>query len=345
MWEPLQVDPLSDSGWARLSASGSLFTSPPWLRAIAATYGFDARSIMLTTGDEPVAGLPFAAIDDVLGPRLVSFPFSDYCDPISTNGVAPADLADALLQLDLPVRLRLLRAGDAPPSPEFKLVGRAAWHGIDLERDALEIWTSLASAARRGIRKARGRGLTVRVAKDSAAVETFHELHRNLRRHKYRMLAQPRAQFEHLRAEFDPSDGFAILVAELDGIPVAATVYLVWDDTLYYKYNASSSGNLDLRPNDLLVWAGIEYGQSRGLRRLDFGLSDLDQPGLIAFKEKFATESGHVSTLVDSRPHPLPPRSAEVRAMLSSLTEQLTADGMPDEVVRQAGESFYRYFA
>ena len=48
----------------------------------------------LIDGVEPVAGIPFAAIDDVLGPRVVAFPFSDYCDPISTNGTASDALAE-----------------------------------------------------------------------------------------------------------------------------------------------------------------------------------------------------------------------------------------------------------
>ncbi|MGI9658040.1 MAG: GNAT family N-acetyltransferase, partial [Gaiellaceae bacterium] len=137
----------------------------------------------------------------------------------------------------------------------------------------------------------------------------------------------------------------AVLVAEADGAPVAATLFLVWQDTLYYKFNASRADALDVRPNDLLIWSGIEHGKSLGLSRLDFGLSDLDQPGLISFKEKYATESGRISALRDKRTHQRPAHEQDVRTILSELTELFTEEGVPPRLTRLAGERLYRYFA
>jgi hypothetical protein len=38
-----------------------------------------------------------------------------------------------------------------------------------------------------------------------------------------------------------------------------------------------------------LFWKLIEESKASGMHEIDFGRSDLDQPGLIAFKDKFGT--------------------------------------------------------
>ena len=322
-----------------------MFASPPWLRALADTYGFDMRAVLHMETGTPAAGLPFAVIDDSLGRRLAAMAFSDYCDPIGANGQSWDALGDALLELETPVRLRCLHAEAPLRDIRFEYASEAGWHAMDISRDTDEIWTAIAGSARRSIRKARARELTVRVADDAAAVELFHEFHSEVRRSKYRMLAQPLSFFKALQKEFAPSGGFAVLVAALDAHPVAATLFLAWQDTLYYKFNASRADALELRPNDLLIWAGIEHGKSLGLSRLDFGLSDLDQPGLNAFKEKYATETGRITSLCDARAHDRAALEPELRTLLGELTELFTADGVPAELTRLAGSRLYRYFA
>ena len=339
------VDPRVDPDWATLSARGSLFSSPRWLRALADTYGFDVKAALYANAESPSAGVPFALIEDALGTRVSSLAFSDYCDPIGADAASWPLLADAILAAEAPVRLRCLHAEAPLADPRFELVGEAAWHAVDITRDAEEIWASISGAARRGIRKARAREVTVRVADDTASIELFHSLHSQVRSRKYRLLAQPLAFFERLRAEFASSGDLAVLIAEADGVAVAATLFLVWQDTLYYKFNASRADALDVRPNDLLIWSGIEHGKRLGLSRLDFGLSDFDQPGLISFKEKYATESGRISALSDKGPHERPLHAEDVRAILSELTELFTDEGVPAELTRLAGERLYRYFA
>ena len=191
----------------------------------------------------------------------------------------------------------------------------------------------------------RAREVTVRVASDLASVELFYELHSQIRARKYRLLPQPFAFFERLHAEFAATGDLAVLIAEVDGAAVAATFFIAWHDTLYYKFNASRLDALEVRPNDLLIWAGIEHAQSRGLKRLDFGLSDLDQPGLIAFKEKYATETGLISSLRDTRPHVGPAHETELMETLNELTDAFTAQGVPSAVTRLGANRLYRYFA
>ena len=56
---------------------------------------------------------------------------------------------------------------------------------------------------------------------------------------------------------------------------IGGVLFLEWKNGLFYRFNASSSAHLSLRPNDLVVWEGIKYGKAQGYSHLDFGLSDI----------------------------------------------------------------------
>jgi len=173
-------------------------------------------------------------------------------------------------------------------------------------------------------------------------VRTYHRLHCHVRKSKYRLLAQPVAFFENLFEAFSPGDRFTILFAELEGVPVAGSLFLEWGDALYYKFNASVEQWM--RPNDLLIWEGTKLGRRRGLACLDFGLSDPAQPGLVRFKRKFATDEREISMLRWAPACHLDRRGEQVRLAFSRMTHLLTEPTVPDEITKAAGDELYRFF-
>lgn len=318
----------------------SLFSSPRWLEVLEQSYGFEVRAVC-TAG--PRSGVLFYVhVDDIRGERLVSLPFSDYCDPLVDDRRSWQQLAKWLLDTGLPVRLRCLRNTIPAADARFAATGRALWHGCDLTRSEGEIWAALGGSARRNIRHARRAGVSVRVGRNADDVRCFHTLHARLRKQKYRMLAQPRAFFENLWEVFVRSEQIAVLLAELGGTPVAGILLLEWQGRLYYKFNASLEHAC--RPNDLLAWHALRFGQERGLTLLDFGISDLSQPGLIRYKRKYASMEREVIFLERS-PVPLArPRDQEASQMLHNLTRLLTEPTVPDEITTAAGDHLYRFF-
>jgi lipid II:glycine glycyltransferase (peptidoglycan interpeptide bridge formation enzyme) len=218
----------------------------------------------------------------------------------------------------------------------------ALWHGVDLRRSEDELWNNLKDTARRNIRRAQRHGVTIREGKAMDDVQTFYRLHCHVRKSKYRLLAQPFSFFENIHASFEPDDRITVLLAELDGVAIAGILFLVHRDMLYYKFNASTE--MEFRPNDLLAWSGILLGRSRGLSRLDFGLSDLAQPGLIAFKRKFATDEKNILQMRWSPIGHVNSHTQETDKVLSNLTQILTAPEVPDSVANGSSELLYRYF-
>ncbi len=321
----------------------SVFGSAPWIQALTGTYGFKIRASALCRGDEVKSAILFAEIEDIRGPRTISLPFTDYLDPFVSSRAEWLRVIEPLLERNAPLRLRCLDGDIARADSRFEKRDTALWHMADLSRDDDAIWAGLRGSAQRNIRKARESGLVVREGRTLQDVATFYNLHFGVRKNKYRLFAQPFAFFENLHAAFSPEGRIITLLAEHDGTAVGGILFLIHGDTLYYKFNASN--DLRFRPNDLLVWHGMLLGRRLGLTRLDFGLSDVGQPGLVRFKQKFATGERPITELRWSPPGHSDARGHQAGRTLHRLTEILTEPNVPDDVTRSVGDEVYSLFS
>jgi CelD/BcsL family acetyltransferase involved in cellulose biosynthesis len=340
------ADPVTDPRWRRLAAGpdASLFTSPPWISAVCRSYGFTPESRMaLDAAGEPVGGFAWVAVQDVRGRRLSSLPFSDRADPLVAEPPVWTALLDAAKTGDDQLTLRCLDRSAALADPRMSAVGAAAWHGTPLDGGIDALHARISGTSRRNIAAAERAGVRVDVRDDLDAVHTFHRLHVRLRKRKYRLLAQPVAFLENIWHEFHDGGRCVTLLASLDGDVIAGAMFLEWNGVLYYKFGASVPEHLRARPNDAVYWTGIRHGVERGMRLVDWGLSDLDQPGLVAFKSKWASDERRIVTL-RSGTWLQAPEQEEFGRELGELTRLFTDPSVPDEVTARAGALLYRYF-
>lgn len=321
---------------------GSLFTSPPWIQAVCESYDFIPRArISVDAEGRPAGGFAWVSVEDILGARIASLPFCDRADPpLSGPGAWPGLARDAL-GTGAPLTLRCFAEHPAVADPALRAVGEAAWHGTRVDCSEQELHRRINSTSRRNLKAAERFGVRVTASTELDAVRAFHRLHVRLRKHKYRLLAQPLEFFECIRERFAAEDGVVTLLAEVDGEVVAGAMFLVWADTLYYKFGASLSEYLPMRPNDAIYWAALTLAVERKLAGVDWGLSDLDQPGLVSYKRKWASTERRIVTL---RGGPDPTPKTEVGAMLGELTRLFTEESVPDEISARAGALLYRHF-
>jgi CelD/BcsL family acetyltransferase involved in cellulose biosynthesis len=338
------IDALRDLRWSDVARHrfGSLFSCPQWINAVAKTYDFTVNASVRINGGRIEAAVPYCQISDLRGDRILSLPFSDYCDPLVSDRDTWNQLVTPLLDQKVPINLRCLRNDVPAGDSRFRVKAPALWHGVDLTKSEEELWAGLHSSARQNIRKARVSGVVVRDGHSIEDMRTFHRMHRNLRKSKYRLLAQPLSFFENVFLEFARTDGVNVLIAERNNEPIAGIVLLEWNGTLYYKFNAS----LDQRhcPNDLLAWHALLYGRQRGMVRFDFGLSDIEQPGLVRYKRKYATEEREILFLQWRPEGYANPKGEQAGQVLHQITNLLTDVTVPDEVTQAAGEKLYRFF-
>ena len=341
------VDPRNDLLWRKLvdQAPSDVFHSPSWIQVLTDTYGWDAHAyVILDDRGEPCAGIPFCRITDIFGERIVALPFSDYCDPIANDPNAWRVLVDQLLREHRLIIVRCLHSNLPLADERFSAFKQAKWHGLDLRPELGAIWNAMHDSTHRAIRKSQREGLVVRLAQSEDELRAFFEMHLKIRKYKYGLLAQPYSFFQNIWRRFvEAQQGFLLLALCGDKI-VAGDLFLECKDTLYYKFNASLPGDLSHRPNDLLIWEGIQRGKNRGLKLLDFGLSDIDQEGLVRYKRKFGTEEKTIS-FVRHEPNGGPTAAEkEMRALLGKLTTRFTDQLVPDLVTEKAGEDLYRLF-
>lgn len=341
------LNPQSDPLWCRLAEAyaSSVFHSPAWLRVLAATYGLNVQAyVLLDDAGQPVAGLPFCQVADIRDARTVSMPFSDYCDPLVRNRQQWDCLVEPLLSDGCPVTVRCVH-NDIPLSDgRFEQVNRARWHGLDLTPSLETLWDGLHGSARRAIRKAQQSEIVVEPAQTQKELRAFFELHLGIRKYKYRLLAQPYRFFEQIWQQFVDTQNGLLLLARLHKEIIGGVLFLEWQNRLYYKFNASSPDSLGYRPNDLLIWEGINYAKRRDYTHLDFGLSDWDQAGLLQYKRKFASAEKTIAFMRCNTNQPATEQARQAQRLLPQLTALFTEESVPDAVTEKAGDLLYRYF-
>jgi CelD/BcsL family acetyltransferase involved in cellulose biosynthesis len=339
---PLVMDPVADPRWseAMRASDASVFHHPAWLRVLRDEYRHPIWAVCLEDdGGRVVAGLPVATVRSRLtGNRLVALPFSDVCDPFV--GGEEARLAPLLAALDAErVRRRLpLEIHGTVSALTSSSAGDAFWHQTaELPTSVDGVPRMLSAAKRRDVRRAAREGVTLQERTDRGALDAFFALHVRTR-HKHGVPTQPRSFFRRLTTLFDEGLGF-MLLALYDGRPIAAAVYLQLNGVMTLKYNASDERTLKLRGNQLIYERALRMAIEAGCHRFDFGRTELDNPGLLFFKQEFGASQNRLTyTLVPARA-----ATRSVRAVSSLQRKAIRRS--PAFFGRVAGAVLYRHFA
>ena len=316
-------------------AGPTLFQHPDWGSLIESVYGFPACVAMLVRGDEVLGGLPYAHVEDFRGRRRVAFAFADVCEPLGEN--VWSEIERGLIADGVPWQIR----SRAAPSALARTVQQPGAHqSIDLPTTAEQAQLRFHQKQRVNARRLERAGVRCLKITDESFVGPFYELFCNLRKNKFRLLAQSRRHFELVVERYFPRGGFG-LAAKLDGRLVAGMVLLPQGDTLYAKYSASALDALELRPNNYLFAKAIEAAIEGGFRHLDLGISE--QPGLIRFKEHLGARSTAYYT---ARYGAIQSDESvqQIEAALERLTQILTDPGVPLSAAIAGGTALYRFF-
>lgn len=335
----LELDDPRWEAFVRRAPQSLPFHEPAWTELLADCYGYRPFVAALEEKGEVVAGVPVLEVPTLVGGRRwVSLPFTDRCPPLVNPG-AETGLVRALDGLrqaagvsQLEVRAPL--AGDAAFDSCAGLL-----HVLDLPPDPEAAFAGFKPPVRRHVRKAERSGIEVRRGTTAADLtETFYRLHL-LTRRRQGVPVQPRRFFTLLwQRLLERGDGF-VLLADADGEPVAAAVFLTGNGTVIYKYGASDPRAWPLRPNHVLFASAIRWACENGYRSFDFGRTDLGQDGLSAFKTGWGAREEPLiyATVADRAPSRSKGRVGKVA--------QRVIRSSPQWVCRGAGELLYRYAA
>lgn len=332
--------PLRDPRWTTFVSShpeASVAHLPEWSHFLADCYGFDAFVLAELVGNEVVWGLPTMEVGTPLrARRWVSLPFSDECGPLGMPSAASLGALEGM------------RASSSASSHEIRAAlpigrrqARGFTHTLDLHAGPDELMRGYRSSIRQGIRVADREGVVVRMAeRKSDLTETFYALHVATRR-RLGVPVQTRRFFSLLWDNLiDSSRGF-VLVAERDGLPLAAGVFLRAGRTVLYKFGASDAEHWKLRANAALFHQAIVRAAERGATVFDWGRTDAEDEGLRRFKSNWGSDEQELvyTTLGDA------PGDEGSGPSRTHRLARIVIQKSPPALCRAAGALLYRYAA
>jgi CelD/BcsL family acetyltransferase involved in cellulose biosynthesis len=341
-----EVDPLRDPHWRAFvesHARSSIFHTPEWLEALSRTYGFQPLAVTTSArGEDLKNGLVFCSVKNWRGGRrMVSLPFSDHCEPL-VDGDDLERVLSALKdnlragksrQIELrPVTAPAGLVGESGSEPTFWL------HRLDLRPSLEDLFRGFhKDCVQRCIRRAERERLAHEEGRSEELLRSFYRL-TVLTRRRQHLPPQPLPWFRNLVQAM--GDRLTIHLASKDGKPVASILTLRHKGTLTYKYGCSDKSLGSLGGMQFLFWKAIQEAKTSGLVEFDLGRTDLDNPGLIAFKDRWGASR---SSLVYLR-FPVR-RSHHGGGRLGVRIAKQLFSVAPDCVLTTAGRFLYRYFA
>ncbi|MGE3841570.1 MAG: lipid II:glycine glycyltransferase FemX [Vicinamibacterales bacterium] len=341
-------NPAAHAGWAelvRLHPHASVFHLPGWLDALQQTYGFEPFVVTTSPGAMLENGLVACRVKNWTGHRLVSLPFSDHCEPLLGIGDSLSTLVEPLVEHaraegwpSIELRPCVATNEGQRTAAGLGCGSEFVHHTLDLRGSAQAIFERFhPSSTQRAIRKAEREGVTYESGVSDWFVGAFFKLFR-LTRRRHGLPPQPLVWFRNLVACL--GDRVAIHLALLCGRPVAAIMTVSLKTTMVYKYGGSDGSFHRLGVMPFLFWKVIRQAMGQGCERLDLGRSDLDQPGLIAFKEHLGATSSKLTYLR----WPESQRRASRAGWVAQAARRVVAY-LPDDALDLAGRVLYRHFA
>ena len=333
------LDPLRDPRWPAFLArrsDASVFHTREWLDCLRRTYAYEPVAYTTSPPDAELANaLPFCRVDSWLtGRRLVSLPFSDHSEPLA-DGAALHEILGFLGRRRDAERWKYieLRPRRTVGAPGFGEAATFVFHRLDLRPSLHAVYGGFhRDCVQRKIRRAEREGLTCEAGTSERLLRDFYGLLVMTCRRK-RLPPQPLEWFRNLIRTL--GDRLTFHVAFKTGRPVAGILTVGFKQTLVYKYACSDPRAHPLGGVQLLLWTVIQEAKRGGFVELDLGRSDPDQPGLIAFKDRWGASRSVGSYLRCSG-------AARATVPPLPLARKLLAQ-LPDRLLIVAGRLLYRH--
>jgi len=312
------------------------------LRALQATYRYE--SVAFTTSapsQELKNALLFCVVRSWLtGSRLVSLPFSDHCEPLVEDADHFRALSSFVESLRLKERWKYVEMRSV--NSFLKFDGGFRWatsyysHRLDLRPslDALHKGFHK-DCVQRKISRAERESLTYEAGRSPSLLQQLYGL-LQLTRFRHHLPPQPFEWFQNLVTSMGKDA--CIRIASKAGQPVAGLLTVSYGNKMVYKYAGSDARFHNLGGIQMLLWQAIKEAKEAGAEELDLGRSDLDNQGLITFKERWSAVS---STLTTWRA-PIATASPSFEHIKVRLAKAVCAR-LPDSVLSLAGRFLYRH--
>jgi len=340
-----EVDPLKDPRWTPLvqrHPHASVFHSVEWLNALKISYGYTPVALTFSPpGSLLENAILFCQVRSALtGNRLVSLPFSDHCEPL-VNHPREVDLFVRTLVKKVDEKnwkyFEIRPIVHAPNDADLTVCHSYYFHVVDLRENEQVLFKTLhKDSIQRKIRRAEREGLRYEEGTSETLLDHFYKLMIGTRREH----GLPPQSLKWFRAVITCMAGNAkIRVAYKGDTPVASILTLSSRNRVVYKYGCSDSRFTNLGGTAMLFWRTIQEAKAAGREEFDLGRSDLDNPGLITFKERWGAQR----KTIEYWHYPASSASSSPESLIKYAKRLISI--MPDKPLTIIGNLLYRHIA
>lgn len=295
------INPLTIENWNDLIIQHkeySFFHSREWIKVLYDSYGYKPLFFSIFENGNLRSLIPAMRISSfITGNRLVSLPFSDFCDPFFQTIDDSRQLQEEILAYSQKNKLDYIefRSSDTkfPFEPvEFRTDLR---HILTLKEEGNNLLKSFSENTKRNIKKAVKENVKVVVKNDVIGLRVFYNMVCETRQ-KHGLPPQPYNFFRTIYRNILGKNAGDIILAHHNGEYIAGAMYFKLGKKIIYKFGASFSKFHHLRGNPFLMWEAIKKYQTEGFKEFDFGRTELKHEGLRRFKLGFNTEERLIYT-------------------------------------------------
>ena len=339
------INPLQDHRWQDFLArhpKSSVFHTHGWLAALKAAYGYEPVAFTTSAPTENLTNaILFCMVRSWLtGSRLVSLPFSDHCEPLVQNADQFRAICLQVESLRVRDKLKYVELRSSDPvldfEQEFSCTTAYRLHRIDLCPSSEVLYKGFhKDCIQRKISRAERESLTYEEGHSTALLPQLYGL-LQLTRSRHHVPPQPIEWFQHLMACMGKYA--SIRIASKGGQPIAGILTLDHGKKMVYKYGGSDTRFNNLGATPMLFWKAIKAAKEAGMEELDLGRSDLDNTGLITFKDRWSAESSTLTTWRTSAVSASP----ALEHLKVRVAKEVCAR-LPDSVLVLAGRFLYRH--
>ncbi len=341
-----RLDPVSDPRWVTFldtHSDASVFHTPDWLEALRLTYGYEPVAMTTTEPGEPLRnGLVFCIVRSWLtGSRLVSLPFSDHCQPLVESSNQLSELLAYVQGIQRSegwkyIELRPIATTEQLDANTHLRESESFYlHVLNLRPSLEDLVRGFhKSCVRRKLQRAEREELTLEQGTSNTLLKQFYSL-LVLTRRRHQLPPQPLSWFQNLTDSM--RDKLVVRVAFKAGRPIAGILTLAFKKTIVYKYGCSDPSFHNLGGMPFLFWSAVRDAKASGAEEFDFGRSDLDNSGLISFKENWGTTR---SRLMYYR---YPGVSSKRSSIIPMRSARKALSVLPDICLTTAGRLLYRH--
>ncbi|AFH50158.1 Hypothetical protein IALB_2455 [Ignavibacterium album JCM 16511] len=319
----------------------SFFHSGEWALVLSDTYKYKPVYFCLFKNNILSSVVPAMEIKSTLtGKRLVSLPFSDFCEPLFGSIDESEIIKENIFNYCESNKLKFMefRTSETKFPFETENFRTDLRHILNLIPDENELKKNLSENTKRNIKSALKEGLIVKEENSDQAIKNFYKL-QCITRKKHGLPPQPESFFQNIYKYILSQNKGTMFFAYINNMPVASLMFFTFGKKVLYKFGASLNQNLPKGANHLLMWEAIKKYSILGFKEFDFGRTEINHEGLRRFKLGFGAEERIIyTTRFDIRTKSFISPETRTTGIHNKIFEKL-----PVSVLKIIGNKFYKY--